>query len=89
VHTEIRDLQRGGKGDLVLSRIEDGIIGAKNKIIVYYNENGGLNKESPELMIEDAKAMAGGIIHDVSGDGGMGLIVPSIQMGILTHINMF
>lgn len=89
VHVEVRDLQGDGRADFVLSKVEGGIINAKSKILIYYNKNNELKPDSPDLILADAKGAAGGIVHDLDGDGRPDLIVPSVRLSALSYIGLF
>jgi hypothetical protein len=88
VRGEVRDLDRDGRADLVLSVVAGGLLDAHTRTSTYMNRDGGWKLEAPDGVFESDAAWTFEELLDLDGDGRTELVRTHVPFGVLALIEV-
>lgn len=84
----IDDFNLDGKMDVVASQLYGSISDLKSQTFIYYGHTGSLLKKRHDQLIERNQAASFALIRDIDGDHTLDLIIPYINIDLLSVAQM-
>jgi hypothetical protein len=84
----IEDVNRDGKMDVIASQLTGTISDLKSQTFIYYGHTGALARNKPDQLIQRNQAASFALIRDIDGDKTFDLVIPYINIDILSVAQM-
>jgi len=84
----VEDLDSDGKLDLVGTKVAGSVTSYVSTIKIFKGRQGGRFPTSPDFEVVIEGSASSGVVRDFNGDGRKDIIVPSVDIGVMSLIKM-